>query len=157
MTAPWAVEPEERSEPVAQVKPAPANVAPEPDVMPLDVIALEVMAPELAVPEVAAPELAAPEVAPPEVAAPEDAEPDVAGAAAALELLLEVVLLADGVVLLSLPQALIVRAPAASRATSPVIRVIFTQILRVSSSWKFPADRPGIPLPRRNWDVRGGG
>ncbi len=109
------------------------------------------MAPDIgAEPDVIAPDIGAePDVIAPDIGAELEAMAldigaaleliaalEVIGAlAAALELLLEVELLVDDVVvLLSLPQALTVRAPAASKATSPVIRVIFTQILRVSSS-----------------------
>lgn len=157
---PWAVEPEERSDPVAQAKPAPSKVVavpPEPDVA-----ALELIAPD---PDVMALDIGADVMAPEELTPPDAMALDTGAAAlevtgallAALELLLEVELLADVAALLSLPQALTVRAPAASKATSPVIRVIFTQILRVSSSGKPSAVRPGAPLPRRNSDVKGGG
>jgi hypothetical protein len=119
------------------------------------------MAPDEAAPDEAAPDEAAPEVIGADEAAPVETAPDgtaldVIGAlAAAVEPLLEVELL--DAALLSLPQALTVRAPAASKATSPVIRVIFTQILRVSSSWNPRPTRPGTPQPRRILDGRGGG
>ena len=148
MTVPCAVEPEDRRLPVAQVKPAPAKVAAVPPVA-------EVMA------EVEAPEV----IAPPEVIGPPDVmgEPDVmaeadvigaleaiepleAGAEAALEAAaLAELLLAAAVVLLLLPQAAMVSAPATTRASKPVLRVIFTpfppQVVECSA-----ISRPGIHL-----------
>jgi hypothetical protein len=98
MTLPWAVDPDDRRSPSAQVKPAPSKVG-------------------------AAPEAAA-EVAEP---AADDLEPaaDVAVLAAEVAAAAADVVLA---VLLSLPQALRVKAPTAKRATSPLIRVIFTLV-----------------------------
>lgn len=130
ITLPWAVEPDERKEPVAQAKPAPSNVVagpvPPPDDWTADDIGAdpEPIGPEVIPPEVIAPEPAAPEGAAADEATSDDGATELDEATLALELEGELVLV---VVLLSLPQALTVRAPAARKATSPVIRVIFTQ------------------------------
>ena len=102
MTLPCAVDPEDRRLPVAHAKPDPSNVAPAPAaldaaVWPDDIAAL---APDPA-DDTAEPAAEAAEVA----AAGAD---DVAA------------------VLLSLPQALSVKAPTTIRAISPLVRVIFT-------------------------------
>ena len=109
MTLPWAVEPEDASVPVAQVKPAPSKV-----VSPVgadDPPADELLSDELSEAALELSELAA-ELA--ELVAGAAAE--VAGA------LLEVELSSE-------PQALNVSAPTATKATRPLIRVIFTQFL----------------------------
>jgi len=97
----------------AEVAFAASVVLPPPaDGEPLDVIAPDVIAPELISPDVIAPDVIAPELISPEViAALDELEP--------AELLLEVSdEPAAGV--LELPQALAVRASAASPATNPV-------------------------------------
>ena len=100
MTLPWAVDPEDRRSPSAQVKPAPSKVGASP-------------------PAAAEPVAAEP--------AADVAEPaaDVAALAAEVAAAAADVVVA---VLLSLPQALRVSAPTAKRATSPLIRVIFTLV-----------------------------
>jgi len=95
---PCAVEPDERRVPSAQAKPDPSKVAAAPAAAPADAAEL---APALAE-DTAEPAAEAAEVA----AAPAD----------------------DVVVLLSLPQALSVSAPTASRAMSPLVCVIFTLV-----------------------------
>jgi hypothetical protein len=133
--------------PVAQAKPEPANVAPaavEPDVMtelddagPLDATDADTAADA---------DAGADEDAGALTAAEEDA-----GATTALEDdELDEVVLDEEVVLLSLPQALIVSAPATSRASRPVLRVIFTPFppqvrnaSRLTGSRVQIADAPG--------------
>lgn len=117
MTVPWAVEPDERRLPVAQVKPEPAKVRPA-AAAPLEAGA----DPEAGA--LAAAEEAGADEAP--LAAADDAGAAAALGAAELDEVLEA-----GVLLLSLPQALRVSAPTAKRATKALVRVICTPFLQM--------------------------
>src|SRR6478672_7257823 len=110
MALPWAVEPDEARLPVAQVKPAPSNVVAVPPPAPLDPVPSELPPAELVS----------------DIAALEDSL-EAAEVAALVVPAAGVVVVA---VLLSDPQAAIVRAPARTRAARPVVRAIFTQFLQ---------------------------
>lgn len=149
ITVPCAVDPEERRLPVAQAKPEPAKVAPAPpeldDIGADDIGADDIGADDIGADDIEADDIGADDIGAeepvPDAAALEDApEAELEGAATldepaevlvtaatALEAPLLSVLLADEAgVLLSLPQALRVSAPAANRATRALVRVIFT-------------------------------
>jgi len=149
ITVPCAVEPEERRLPVAQAKPEPAKVAPAApelddigaeDIVADDIGAEDIVADDIGAEDIVADDIGAEEPVP-DAAALEDApEAELEGAATldepaevlvtaatALEAPLLSEQLADEAgVLLSLPQALRVSAPAANRATKALLRVIFT-------------------------------
>jgi hypothetical protein len=162
MTFPCAVDPEDRSEPVAQVKPAASKLG-TPPVPPPDA-ALEVAEDAAGADDPASEELAAP--VPDELAAPvsdELAAPDGEELAApasdddALVAGLEVVW---DVELLSVPQAARAMAPTASNAASvgnPVILVIFTRLaLSGSMSDRIAAHRSEHRDPPRTLSSAGG-
>src|SRR3954454_21779604 len=120
MALPWAVEPDEARLPVAQVKPAPSNVVAVPPPAPLEPVSEDPASLDPVPSELPPAELVS------DIAALEDSL-EAAEVAALAVLAAGVVVVA---VLLSDPQAAIVRAPARTRAARPVVRAIFTQFLQ---------------------------